>query len=140
MPKKRRNGGKSRHNRGSVDYVRCDISGVVVPKDKAIRRYTVRYMINASGMKDLKDASYYDRFQTPKLYHRANYCISNAMHQTIVKPRSRKERKKRQKPFLRLYGKNNWRAQLRLKERRYQMRWFKITNENGIKCEEIKRY
>eukprot|EP01084_Bolivina_argentea_P270368 459695_1 len=98
MPKKRKNGGKNRHNRGIVGFVRCDVSGRAVPKDKAIKRFMVRNMVDASGQKDLKDASYYDRYQVPKMYYKACYCISAAIHQRIVRPRNREERKNRNPP------------------------------------------
>ncbi len=83
MPKKRKNGGKNRHNRGIVGFVRCDVSGRAVPKDKAIKRFIVRNLVDPSGQKDLKDASYYDRYQVPKMYYKACYCISAAIHQRI---------------------------------------------------------
>merc|ERR1712113_1079700 len=51
-----------------------------------------------SGQKDLKDASYYDKYQVPKMYYNACYCISAAIHQRIVRPRNRQERKNRNPP------------------------------------------
>eukprot|EP01084_Bolivina_argentea_P238508 400679_1 len=98
MPKKRKNGGKNRHNRGIVGFVRCDVSGRAVPKDKAIKRFVVRNLVDASGQKDLKDASYYDKYQVPKMYYKACYCVSAAIHQRIVRCRNRKERKNRNPP------------------------------------------
>eukprot|EP01083_Nonionella_stella_P065990 173419_1 len=98
MPKKRKNGGKNRHNRGIVGFVRCDVSGRAVPKDKAIKRFIVRNLVDPSGQKDLKDASYYDRYQVPKMYYKACYCVSAAIHQRIVRPRNRQERKNRNPP------------------------------------------
>ena len=87
MPKKRKNCGKNRHNRGNVGYVRCDVSGRAVPKDKAIKRFIVRNLVDASGQKDLKDASFYRNSATPymipKMYYKAYYCISAAIHQRI---------------------------------------------------------
>mmetsp|Transcript_56392 Transcript_56392/g.50724 ORF Transcript_56392/g.50724 Transcript_56392/m.50724 type:complete len:153 (+) Transcript_56392:113-571(+) len=98
MPKKRKNGGKNRHNRGIVGFVRCDVSGRAVPKDKAIKRFIVRNLVDPSGQKDLKDASYYDKYQVPKMYYKACYCVSAAIHQRIVRPRNRQERKNRNPP------------------------------------------
>merc|ERR1712154_326842 len=79
-------------------FVRCDVSGRAVPKDKAIKRFIVRNLVDASGQKDLKDASYYDKYQIPKMYYKACYCVSAAIHQRIVRPRNRQERKNRNPP------------------------------------------
>merc|ERR1719385_261503 len=98
MPKKRKSGGKNRHNRGVVRFVRCDVSGRVVPKDKAIKRFIVRNMVDASGQKDLKDASYYEKYIVPKMYYKGTYCVSAAIHQRIVRPRNREDRKNRNPP------------------------------------------
>ena len=94
MPKKRKNGGKCRHNRGSYKSVRCDISGAIVPKDKAVIGYIVRNIVGASGMKDLKDASYYDRYAVPKLFTKSHACISSAVHRKLVRCQPKKDRKR----------------------------------------------
>lgn len=39
-----------------VRRVRCESSGVMVPKDKAIKRFIVRNMVDASAIRDLQDA------------------------------------------------------------------------------------
>mmetsp|Transcript_7562 Transcript_7562/g.12363 ORF Transcript_7562/g.12363 Transcript_7562/m.12363 type:complete len:150 (+) Transcript_7562:108-557(+) len=98
MPKKRKNGGRNRHNRGSVGFVRCDVSGRAVPKDKAIKRFIVRNLVDPSGQKDLKDASYYDKYIVPKMYYKACYCVSAAIHQRIVRCRNKEDRKNRNPP------------------------------------------
>lgn len=98
MPKKRKNGGKNRHNRGRVGFVRCDVSGRAVPKDKAIKRFIVRNLVDASGTKDIQDKTYYNKMLIPKMYYKAYYCVSAAIHQRIVRPRNRQERKNRNPP------------------------------------------
>ena len=40
--------------------VRCEASGVLVPKDKAIRRFIVRNIVDASAIRDITDASVID--------------------------------------------------------------------------------
>lgn len=39
-----------------VKRVRCESSGVLVPKDKAIKRFIVRNMVDASAIRDLQEA------------------------------------------------------------------------------------
>ena len=39
-----------------VKRVRCESSGVLVPKDKAIKRFIVRNMVDASAIRDLQDS------------------------------------------------------------------------------------
>ncbi len=83
MPKKRKNGGKNRQNRGRVGFVRCDVSGRAVPKDKAIKRFVVRNLVDASGKKDLAEASFYNKYIIPKMYYKQYYCVAAAIHQRI---------------------------------------------------------
>merc|ERR1719206_376100 len=94
MPKKRKNGGKCRHNRGACKPVRCDISGALVPKDKAVIKYLRRNIVHVNGQKDLKDASYYERYIIPKVYYKSYTCISSAVHRRLVQGRAKKDRKK----------------------------------------------
>lgn len=43
-----------------VKRVRCESSGVLVPKDKAIKRFIVRNMVDASAIRDLQEACVID--------------------------------------------------------------------------------
>jgi small subunit ribosomal protein S26e len=98
MSKKRRNGGRAKHGRGHVRRVRCESSGVLVPKDKAIKRFIVRNMVDASAIRDLQDASLIEGYQLPKIYRKVYYSISAAIHSKIVRVRSVKNRKIREPP------------------------------------------
>jgi len=98
MSKKRRNNGRAKKNRGHDRFVRCINCGRVVPKDKAVKRYTVRNMVDASSLRDLKENSAFAVLVVPKFYTKLEYCISCAIHARIVKVRSAKDRRNRDPP------------------------------------------
>lgn len=43
-----------------VKRVRCEASGVLVPKDKAVKRFIVRNIVDASAIRDIQDSSVFD--------------------------------------------------------------------------------
>merc|ERR1711907_102845 len=58
--------GRNKKNRGHTVAISCSNCTRMVPKDKAIKRYNVRDMVDASSRRDLKEASVYEYFQVPR--------------------------------------------------------------------------
>jgi len=98
MPVKRRNHGRNKNNRGYVKPIVCSNCGRIVPKDKSVKRFIIRDIVDASSKKDLEENRAFETYIIPKLYMKMQYCISCAIHARIVKVRSNTDRKVRTPP------------------------------------------
>jgi ribosomal protein S26 len=59
---------------------------------------TNRNIVDASALRDIRDASAYESYNLPKLYIKQYYCIEAAVHQRIVRVRSAVDRRNREPP------------------------------------------
>lgn len=93
MPSKRRNNGRKKTNAGHTRPISCSHCARMVPKDKAINKFTVKDVIEGSSKDDLTNAEFYNDFVIPKVYMKLSYCVSCAIHSRIVRVRSRENRR-----------------------------------------------
>ena len=109
MPSKRRNNGRSKKNKGHSNVVNCLNCGRIYPKDKAIKRFQMKKIVDESSRKDIEDNYAYDKsdFALPKLYLKQCYCVSCAIHARIVRVRSQTRGDRNRRYTTKLRGTTN---------------------------------
>ncbi|KIW94451.1 uncharacterized protein Z519_04427 [Cladophialophora bantiana CBS 173.52] len=84
MVKKRASNGRNKKGRGRVK--------------PAVKRFTIRNMVESAAIRDISDASVFADYAVPKMYLKLQYCVSCAIHGKIVRVRSREGRRNRAPP------------------------------------------
>ena len=71
-------------------------------QDKAIKRFVVKNIVEASAKKDISDAEVFENYQLPKFFNKVYYCVACAIHGRIVRVRSRDDRRIRNETKIRM--------------------------------------
>lgn len=93
MPVKRKNHGRCKNFAGRTAPIHCNNCYRLVPRDKIIKRFQIKQIIESNIQQDVLAASTIKDAVLPKLYGKIQYCVSCAIHNHLIHVRSHESRK-----------------------------------------------
>jgi small subunit ribosomal protein S26e len=89
MVVKRRNHGRNKNNKGKSVSIQCGNCMRLCPKDKAIKRFVIKNLVDSSSKRDIEEASAYtgqeEPYVLPKIFVKNEWCVACAIHSRVVR-------------------------------------------------------